>query len=144
MSHQSKNTKGFTLIEFMVALLILVVGVLSLGGLQVTAIKGNLASKNLTTANILAERRVEEFKTTATSSTGFSSLTLMNNHADPNNPLNSDGLGGNGNSGRIFNRAWTIETYAGSANMKRIIVTVTWPEGGRTRSTSMDTVIAAP
>ena len=66
----------------------------------------------------------------------------MSNHADPNNPLNSDGLGGNGNNGRMFNRAWTIETYAGSANMKRIIVTVTWPEGGRTRSTSLDTVIA--
>ncbi len=146
MMDQSKNPKGFTLIEFMVALLILVVGVLSLGGLQVTAIKGNLASKNLTTANILAERKVEEFKTTATSHDGFVKpvLALMNNHADPNNPLNSDGLGGNGNTGRIFNRAWTIETYAGSANMKRIIVTVTWPEGGRTRSTSMDTVIADP
>jgi prepilin-type N-terminal cleavage/methylation domain-containing protein len=141
-----KNTKGFTLIEFMVALLILVVGVISLGSLQVTAIKGNLASKNLTSANILAERKMEWFKTTATTPAGFngSNLALTNNHADPNNPLNSDGLGGNGNPGRIFNRAWTIETYTGSANMKRIIVTVTWPEGGRTRSTSMDTVIAAP
>ena len=63
---QLKNPKGFTLIEFMVALLILVVGVLSMGSLQVTAIKGNLASKNLTTANILAERKMEEFKNTAT------------------------------------------------------------------------------
>jgi prepilin-type N-terminal cleavage/methylation domain-containing protein len=139
-----KNPKGFTLLEFMVALLIMVVGILSLGSLQVTAIKGNLGSRNLTTANILAERKIEEFKTTATSPTGFAGLVVMTNHADPSNPLNSDGLGGNGNTGRMFNRAWTIETYAGSANMKRIIVTVTWPEGGQTRSTSLDTVIANP
>jgi prepilin-type N-terminal cleavage/methylation domain-containing protein len=137
---QLRNPKGFTLIEFMVALLILIIGVLGLGSLQVTAIQGNVASKNLTTANVLAERKMEEFQNTAKSN--FAGLVLMTNHADPNNPLNSDGLGGSGNTGRMFNRAWTIETYAGSANMKRIIVTVTWPEGGRTRSTSLDTVIA--
>jgi prepilin-type N-terminal cleavage/methylation domain-containing protein len=134
---QLKNFKGFTLLEFMVSLLILTIGVLSLGSLQVTAIQGNRASKNLTTANVLAERKMEEFKNTP-----FAGLVLMTNHADPNNPLNSDGLGGSGNTGRMFNRAWTIETHAGSANMKRIVVTVTWPEGGRTRSTSLDTVIA--
>jgi prepilin-type N-terminal cleavage/methylation domain-containing protein len=134
---QLRNIKGFTLLEFMVSLLILTIGILSLGSLQVTAIQGNRASKNLTTANVLAERKMEEFKNTS-----FASLVLMNNHADPNNPLNSDGLGGSGTTGRMFNRAWTIEAYAGSANMKRIIVTVAWPEGGRTRSTSLDTVIA--
>jgi type II secretory pathway pseudopilin PulG len=141
---QLKNPKGFTLLEFMVALSILIIGVLSLGSLQITAIKGNLGSRNLTTANILAERKMEEFKTTAASPTGFTGLALVSNQADPNNPLNSEGLGGNGINGRIFNRAWTIETYAGSANMKRIIATVTWLEGGRTRSTSLDTVIATP
>jgi prepilin-type N-terminal cleavage/methylation domain-containing protein len=137
---QLKNPKGFTLIEFMVALLILIVGIFGMGSLQVTAIQGNLASRNLTTANVLAERKMEEFQNTAKSD--FAGLALMTNHADPNNPLNSDGLGGNGNTGRMFNRYWTIETYTGSANMKRIIVTVTWPERGRTRSTSLDTVIA--
>jgi prepilin-type N-terminal cleavage/methylation domain-containing protein len=135
--NQLKNAKGFTLLEFMVSLLILVIGILSLGSLQVTAIQGNRGSKNLSTANILAERKMEEFRNTP-----FAGLVLTSNHADPNNPLNSDGLGGNGNSGRMFNRAWTIETYSGSANMKRIAVTVTWPEGGKTRSTSLDTVIA--
>jgi prepilin-type N-terminal cleavage/methylation domain-containing protein len=135
--NQLRNPKGFTMLEFMVALFLLVIGVLSLGSLQITAIKGNLGSRNLTTANILAERKMEEFKNTP-----FAGLALTTNHADPNNPLNSDGLGGNGNIGRIFNRAWTIETYSGSANMKKIRVTVTWPEGGRTRSTFLDTVVA--
>ena len=134
---QLKNIKGFTLLEFMVSLLILTIGILSLGSLQVTAIQGNKASKNLTTANVLAERKMEEFRNTP-----FASLVLMSNHADPSNPLNSDGLGGSGITGKMFNRAWTIEAYAGSANLKRIIVTVTWPEGARTRSTSLDTVIA--
>jgi prepilin-type N-terminal cleavage/methylation domain-containing protein len=135
--NQLKNAKGFTLLEFMVSLLILVIGILSLGSLQVTAIQGNRGSKNLSTANILAERKMEEFKNTP-----FANLVLTSNHADPNNPLNSDGLGGNENSGRMFNRAWTIEKYSGSANMKRIAVTVTWPERGKTRSTFLDTVIA--
>jgi len=131
------NPKGFTLVEFLVALSILGFGILSLAGLQVTAIKGNLGSKNLTTANVLAERKMEEFKNTS-----FANLVLMSNHADPDNPLNSNGLGGVSNDGRIFNRFWSIESYAGSSNMKHIAVTITWTEGGRTRSTSLDTVIS--
>lgn len=131
------NRKGFTLVEFLVAICILGIGILGLAGLQVTAIKGNLGSKNLSTANVLAERKMEEFKNTS-----FNSLVPVTNHADSYNPLNSNGLGGGSNDGRIFNRFWSIASHAGSSNMKRITVTITWTEGGRTRSTSLDTVIS--
>lgn len=131
------NPKGFTLVEFLVALFILGFAILSLASLQVTATKGNLGSKNLSTANVLAERKMEEFKNIP-----FANLALISNHADPDNPLNSNGLGGVWNDGRIFNRFWSIASHAGSSNMKRITVTVAWTEGGRTRSTSMDTVIS--
>jgi prepilin-type N-terminal cleavage/methylation domain-containing protein len=134
--NRAHKPKGFTLVEFLIAIFILGIGILGLAGLQVTAMQGNLGSKNLTTANVLAERKMEGFKNTP-----FANLVLVTNQADPDNPLNSNGLGA-GNAGRIFNRFWTIQSYAGSSNMKRITVTVNWPEGGRTRSTSLDTVIS--
>jgi type IV pilus assembly protein PilV len=133
---KTPHSNGFTLVEFLVAILIIGIGILGLTGLQVTAMKGNLGSKNLTTANVLAERKMEGFKNTP-----FASLAPVTNHADPDNPLNSNGLG-SPYSGRIFNRFWTVQPYGGSSNMKQITVTISWPEGGRTRSTSLDTIIS--
>ncbi len=127
-----KKQEGFTLVELMIAVAILAIGLLALAGLQVTAIRGNLSSKGQTTAVMLAEAKMEEFKNTA-----FSSLSNVTNQADSNNPLNESGQ-----SGGRYNRYWTIQNYAGSSNMKQITVTVSWTETIGSRSISLDTVVA--
>jgi type IV pilus assembly protein PilV len=56
-----KNSQsGFTLIEMLVSIVILAVGLLGLAQLQVTAIKTNSQSMTSTTAQILAQKVIEE------------------------------------------------------------------------------------
>lgn len=126
---QDKN--GFSLVEFMIAMSILAIGLLAVAGMQSTAIRGNLLSKGTTSAILLGEKKMEEFKNTP-----YTSLT-NGTFQDPNNPLTD--IGG---SGGRFNRSWTISTYSGSTNMRQITITITWSEGGLAKSTSLDTVIS--
>jgi prepilin-type N-terminal cleavage/methylation domain-containing protein len=130
MINSVDNNKGFSLIEFMIAITILSVGLMALVGLQSTAIKGNGSNKNLTTAVMLAEKKMEDLKNTA-----FTSLTTGTTN-DPGNPLT--GIGG---SGGFFNRSWNVQTYSSSTNMKQITVTIAWTAAGRSHSTSLDTVV---
>ena len=124
------HEKGFTMVEVLVAIIILSIGLLALAGLQATVIKGNVASKNLTSAVFLVETKIDELK-----SGGYASLS-DGTFNDPNNPVNEKG-----DSGGIFNRSWTISTY--ETNMRKIIVTVTWTDQvGGNRSTSLVTVLS--
>jgi len=118
------------MVEVLVAIIILSIGLLALAGLQATVIKGNVASKNLTSAVFLVETKIDELK-----SGGYASLS-DGTFNDPNNPVNEKG-----DSGGIFNRSWTISTY--ETNMRKIIVTVTWTDQvGGNRSTSLVTVLS--
>ena len=57
----SKNTQsGFSLIEMLVAVMILAVGLLGLAELQITAMKANSQSATITAASALAQKVVEE------------------------------------------------------------------------------------
>ncbi len=56
------NQKGFTLIEVLIALVILAVGLLGVTAMQITAIRGNHFSDNLTRATVLAQNKLEELK----------------------------------------------------------------------------------
>jgi len=114
----------------MIAITIMAIGLLALMGLQTTSIKGNLSSKSLNTAIMLAEKKMEELKNTS-----FPSLTNATIN-DPNNPLT-----GTENTGGIFNRSWSIQYYSGLSNMKQITVTINWTTNGQNYSTSLDTVI---
>jgi type IV pilus assembly protein PilV len=56
------NQKGFSLIEIMIALIILAVGLLGIAGLQITSIKGNSFSSYVTQASILAQNKLENLR----------------------------------------------------------------------------------
>ena len=59
MSASKNSQSGFSLIELLVAVVILAVGLLGLAQLQVTAIKVNSQSMTSTTARALAQKVVE-------------------------------------------------------------------------------------
>jgi len=130
MHLRNMSRSGFSLVELLVTLAILSVGLLALAGMQVTAIEGNAASRNLTSAVFLAEARLNELK-----AGGYSSLA-DSTVSDPNNPVNEQGQ-----SGGVFSRSWTISNHG--ANIKRITVAVSWKDlGGGDRSTSLDTLVS--
>lgn len=54
------ETEGFTLVEVLIAVLLLGIGMLSMATLAGTVINGNAFSRKMTTASTLAEDKLEE------------------------------------------------------------------------------------
>ena len=56
------NKKGFSLIEVLVGLVLLAIGLLAIAGMQITSVRGNFFSGNMTQASILAQDRLETLR----------------------------------------------------------------------------------
>ncbi len=59
------NKKGFSLIEVLVGLVLLAIGLLAIAGMQITSVRGNFFSSNITQASILAQDRLETLRNLA-------------------------------------------------------------------------------
>jgi type IV pilus assembly protein PilV len=105
------ETNGFTLIEILIATVIITVASLGVASLTVGIIRGNAFSKRLTTATILAQDRLEEIKRLGYSKAG----TAV----------------GTENYGTIANfngykRVISVDADTPAPNMKKINVSVYW------------------
>lgn len=60
-----KNLKGFTLVELMVAILVLAIGLLGLAGLQAVSLSGNHNAYLRTQATLLAQDMADRMRTAA-------------------------------------------------------------------------------
>jgi type IV pilus assembly protein PilV len=107
---RSWNKKGFTLIEVLIGLIILGIGLLGIAGMQVTSVKGNSFSNNLTQASFLAQDRIEYLKNLPITNPVFTSTATYTE-----SPVDI--------SGQIFNRSYTITV---SGTLRTITYTVTW------------------
>ena len=103
------GNKGFTLLEVLIGLVILAFGLLAIAGMQITSVKGNFFSNNMTQASILAQDRLEVLR------------NLDWNHADLSIGTHEEGQ----ISGTIFSRKYTVSLVPGT-NMLNIVVTVSW------------------
>jgi type IV pilus assembly protein PilV len=107
------DSRGFTLIELMIALFIFAIGILAVASMQGEAIRGNSFSDLMTVANTLAEAKMEDLM----------GLPPTHDHLQDNNPANNDhllsvidtdghqeaGLDRDGNAGSgIFTRTWNV------------------------------------
>ena len=118
---------GFTLLEVLVAIVILTTGLLGTAGLTTGVIRGNHYSKNITSATAVAQTKLETIK-----SGGYSYATTANF------PSDTVVMGGT-----TFSRAITIANSSPAANMKTVSVTVTWTESNNTaRSVNLQTILA--
>jgi type IV pilus assembly protein PilV len=132
-----KDDRGFTLIELLVAMTILAIGLLSIAGMQVIALKTNSSANTMTTNAALAEGILEEILSwslgdgrlivdatdepwvfdSSTDATMATTTAAMNSFAS--------------NAGGSYTAAYSVDVnYNGITNVTRIEVTVTQTDGG--------------
>ncbi|MBW2674403.1 MAG: prepilin-type N-terminal cleavage/methylation domain-containing protein [Deltaproteobacteria bacterium] len=114
------NSSGFTLVEVMIAIFILVVGLLGVAGVATTVINGNTFSKEITTATTLAQDKMEELKGTA-----YASITT-----------------GSDTQESIYTRTWTVTSNSPVTGMKTIEVAVAFSWKGSAHNVTLKTMVA--
>ena len=95
----------------LVGLVLLAIGLLAIAGMQITSVRGNVFSGNLTQASILAQDRLETLRNAAY---GDAALTV-GTHNDGTIP------------GTIISRNYTVSVIPGTT-MLNIVVTMTWKD----------------
>lgn len=110
---------GFTVLELMIALSILMIVLLCSANMLIVSIKCNTMSKEQSTAARLAKNKIDDLRSGDYNQIGLS----VGNHHDPNNPLNPDE-----SSGGIYIRTWRVSSGS-IPGMKEVCVMVTWNRG---------------
>ena len=116
-----KGQKGFTLLEFLIAVMVLSVGLLGMASLTGAMINFNRTAYNSTKAVTLAEEKMEELR-----NRNYQSLTSLSSSYD---------------SDSIFTRTWTLTADVPDDNMTTIEVTVTWSWKGNSKSISIKSIV---
>lgn len=126
-----KSARGFTLLEILIALLILATGLLALAKFQGTLMQDNALAKQRTEATMFAQQKIEVLR----------SYSQMSTYAGMR--TGSDTVTGTSAS---FTRAWTITSYTNTSapQYTNVVVSVTWKDnGGNNQTFRLATNIAA-
>ena len=78
-----KEQSGFTLIEVMIAVVILAVGLLALGTMQIVSIRSNAFSSEMTYSTMLAQQQLETLKNLSFSDADLTATTPTTPHTLP-------------------------------------------------------------
>lgn len=115
------NRRGFTLIESMVALVVLVFGVMMVAALTGVIMKANRNSVNRTRADEVLNQKIESFQSIAYENIfdGTDTVTVGDVR---------------------FTRSWTVSPNTPVANVMQIRLTARWVEGGDTLRVSTTTL----
>jgi type IV pilus assembly protein PilV len=139
------NSSGFTMIEVLVAVVIITVGLLAVDGMQTSAVLGNRSSNNLTIATQLAEEMVDRIRANAIDSPQLYNAIDTNiacAGADPalgdctqwQTRLQASGLPGA--RGQV-----TVTNNSPMAKTATITVTLTWGTGVAIRTIQFTTIM---
>ena len=132
-------SRGFTLLETMVALAILAVGVLGVAVVLITALKHLSQSRSLTQAHYLAQQQIE----TMHAMTPTDVLALRGGAGYPNDPANPIDPDPADTDLTVYNRRWTIESDTPEVGVMRVTVQVDWTDPkGVVRTTALQTLKA--
>lgn len=127
------NQEGFTLIEIFITIVLLTIGLLGTAALTTGVVRGNLASKDMTTATAIAQSCLEENRRVGYTNVGAGTSGCLSGSVNVTQ------------GGVTFARALTVAPLVpDTTNIRTLTVTVSWSEGGSgTKSITLVTVLAA-
>jgi len=108
---------GFSLIEALVAAGLLAIISLGFAIGADRAVRFNVYSRSMTTANTLAQAKVEELS----SKVSTDAQLTAGSHADAANPLTAQG-----GAGGMYTRTWVVTNDAPTTGLKTVTITVSW------------------
>jgi prepilin-type N-terminal cleavage/methylation domain-containing protein len=112
----SKNKRGFTLLEAVMAMAIFSIGILAVGSMQLWNTKNNTTGNFTTQATMLARQKIEELKVVS----------------------DIDDLASGNDTIGIFRRRWVPGDITGT--LSRITVTVEWTRQGKDHSVEIESI----
>ncbi len=119
-----RNTKGFTLIEIVISLGILLIGILAVLALFPVGFDSASRSADLTKATIYAQDKMEEIKRVGYGASGVAATNGA--FSDPR-----------------FNYVVTVSTAGLPANCQQVTLGVTWNYKGKNHNENFVTIIAS-
>ncbi len=126
-----KKGEGFTLIEAMIALSVLLIGMLGIAGMLIVSIDSNAGTQRTTEATYLAQQTLENFR-----GMPYQAIQVMTSTDTANNThINARGDQAT-DIPCIYTRSWKVDenmTY----NFKTINVTVKWTYKSQPHSVSL-------
>ena len=118
MKRNFKGQAGFSLVELLVAILILAVGLLGLAELQISTMKANAQSDSIMVANHLAQKIVEEIAAATGDDPRFTSAGTKTWIFGPNDFVDIAGAG-------VYNVTYTVTLdHAGVGGLSQIVINV--------------------
>jgi len=122
-----RSSNGFTLMEVLVAMLILSVGLLGMAALITGIINSNKLSNRISTATVLAQDKMEDIKRIGYSGTPASDTTTTEDYNTITNYA-------------LYKRATFTEVANPATGMKKITITVYWEADNH--SVVLNTILA--
>ena len=124
--------RGFTILEAMIALAVILIGILAITRLQTTQVSAGDSSRQRIEASLLAQQVIEGMRAfstvpTTTGATAYADIAA-----------GSDSVASGGVS---YARSWTVTAQSGPER-KLVAVTVAWTAKGRQETVTLSTMIA--
>jgi type IV pilus assembly protein PilV len=126
MSFRRRQSKGFTLIEVMIALVILAAGLLALATMQIVSVRSNAFSSEMTYASMLAQSRLEDVR-----NMDYDAVTAFGPNTLPVDPTTK---------GVAYRVEQTVQNDTPATDMKTITLKIDWlgtPAGSATGETAV-------
>jgi type IV pilus assembly protein PilV len=116
--------EGFTLIEIMIALVVMSIGLTALAAVQISAIRGNAFSKRMTSAVSIVDEKLEQIK----------SMPYVDIVSESSIQVTQSNMN--------FTMQVTVTDNSPLPNSKKVEVVVTWSEGSKSHSVPFTTIVS--